>query len=269
MKCEDAQRFVTGLTFENPSPDVVEEARLHVLSCEECARFVAFNDQLEAVLGAEPSLDLPRFDQIRDGFVAAPRLHFPRPAWLRSRLAKRITFSTAAATVLTLVGFGLFSNAARAEGPWQRFDTMRKAVLGAKSRTLPVPRGGKVWLLIDGKLVQPDPSGTTVVDGPNGTRLHIITTTDPDKQNSPLESGAPSIRTGARPPTLSLDLDPGSYRTIVFGANSDTLVLSPKRGVGQRFLVNLNPRSALPVQFTLEQKMSGEWRKVRQVEVVL
>src|SRR5579862_3702915 len=197
MKCEEAQRFLTGLITESRTPDEVGEALRHVQACEECARFVAFNDQLEVALSAEPLLNPQLFGRIQGEIARSSRRSPIYTLWAQSiggsERMKKLTLTAASAAALTIAGLGVMSVSAQAIEPKQKFNTMRSAVLAAKS----APRGSAqvgggigstyvqigissdgTWILVNGQLIQPDPSGTTRINAPGGGHVTITTTRD-------------------------------------------------------------------------------------------
>ena len=315
MKCKEAQRFLTGLTSEPLAPDEVEEALRHVEKCEQCAHFVAFNDQVEAALSASPLLNPQLFGRVQGEIALSSRPVPIYSTWMRTfggfNLMKKLTLTAASAAVLTIAGLGLISTSAQAMEPKAKFNSMRSAVLAtAKSQTRGASVGGGIgstmvqagvsangaWILVNGQLVQPDPSGTTRINVAGGRHVTVVTGHDLSsltpaeraKAEQLLKMGqdastvikshsgqsvqlkgsdGKTVTTKLKP--LSLDLDPGHYREIAYGGNPDTLVLTPKSGEGQRYLVNLNSKSALPVFISVEKMQSGKWTPVRRAKIVI
>ena len=63
--------------------------------------------------------------------------------------------------------------------------------------------------------------------------------------------------------TLSIDLDESDYRSILFGADHDHLVLLPKNAKDRRTVVTLDPKTSLPRAVAEERQVGGAWRTAR------
>ena len=212
---------------------------------------------------------------------------------------RKLTLTAASAAVLTIAGIGVMSSA-QAVQPKAKFNSMRNAVMAkAQQGTTHVQvtaSADGTWIVVNGQLVQPDPSGVTHITTPDGGHVTVTTTQDLSKlspeqrakveamlKNAHSSMGVLKTHSGqsvslkgndgrtitAKLKPLSLDLDASHYQGIAFGGNPDTLVLTPKGTEGRRYLVNLNPKSALPVFVSLEQKTSGKWTRVNQSKVSL
>lgn len=68
---------------------------------------------------------------------------------------------------------------------------------------------------------------------------------------------------------MSIDLNENHYKSIAFGGDPNTLVLMPKSGLNQRYVVKLDPKSSFPKNIALEQNQNGKWSQVRRSNVAL
>lgn len=303
MRCEEAQLYLIDAGDEC-SKDLREQALRHSQDCRECASLLSFNQRLGEALGSDDPTSKDLMPEIRDA-IARAQPTTSRP-WItnsgRSTFMKKLILSGASIALVGALAIGLLKPAYAVDAK-TKFANLKDAVM-AKSKQSKSPYVVKldghqiaysVKLNADGtvlpSIVKSDelvPGVPVAIDvsenGEYNVRQRPLTAEEKAAYEKMVrEHGPAQAYINGKPATMEevsmtlqneginisfeIDLDASHYKSIAFGADKNTLVLSPDKK-SERYVVQLDEKSSMPKRVTIEQFKNGKWVKEKKSSAV-
>lgn len=202
---------------------------------------------------------------------------------------KKFAFSVASLAVATALALSFLARPAMAADAHTKFLGMKRAVMGKAqgSRvTVTLSTDGTVVDETGGQFKEGEPITIDVKDGKSTISQKALTPEELAEIQKILDREGGSMGSAAyidgKPVTLEevnrilaaaganiqveIELNESSYQSIAFGADKDTLVLSPKK-LNQRYIVHLDSKTSMPDKVSIETKKDGKWTKIHNAAV--